>query len=369
MLFARGVDKNIWYNTAPARGFSSSTPSWPAGSQAWQNLEGGPFLSQPTAITWNDSTRLTVVAVGDPDHGARSQTYDVAAKSWNRTWVAMGGKLTSPVSLCTIEGKRVDLWAATEEKTLVAHNFWSFGSEGWWAPDLGNVWQGSANYGTAPNLVGKPGVVCRWNEFGHDIVVYDDGGKEVRHSAYSDGTAWTPMFTIDDSEVVTTTVGGFQGFQGDPTLLATRNDRTDFFGIGVDKAMYHGAWTEREGHAPLVSLGGQFQSVPSAVVTSGGNRVDVLALGAGATLMHRTMLGGQWLSEWEDLGVFGNSAPLLFNMTTGATQETVVMFVLGENGELNQTAWSVSDELSWKGLRWGGMGGGAEGLTASFMKG
>ncbi|KAK0617503.1 hypothetical protein B0T14DRAFT_525324 [Immersiella caudata] len=127
--------------------------------------------------------------------------------------------------------------------------------------------------------------------------------------------------------------------------------------------MYYGAWSKREGHAPLVNLGGSFQSVPSAVATRQGDRVDVVALGTGDTLMHRVLVGGRWTANWEDLGVFGNSAPLAVNLTTNP--EAVSLFVLGTNGEMNQTVWQVSEELSWKALRWSSMGGN---LTASYFR-
>ncbi|KAK0644016.1 hypothetical protein B0T16DRAFT_447800 [Cercophora newfieldiana] len=309
---------------------------------------------QPDAIAWNFSTRISVVAVADPDHSARTQMWSPEDATWQTEWKNIAGKATSAVTLCTVKGERLDFWSGDISNKVVAHNFLGRFKLEYWAPDLSKDWQGSADWKAGPTIKGRPGVACRYDDYGHDIFAYDGTGATVRHSAYRESTAWTPVFTMDSG-------AGFKGFQSDPVLLASANDRLEFFGIGVDKKMYYGAWSKQAGHSRMVDLGGAFQSVPSAVVTRSG-RVDVVALGMSDTLMHRVLQGGQWSAEWEDLGVFGNSAPLAFNLTT--TPERVGVFVLGENGELNQTVWEVSSELSWKGL-WAGMGGN---LTSSYFR-
>ncbi|KAK4442204.1 hypothetical protein QBC34DRAFT_456036 [Podospora aff. communis PSN243] len=340
MVFARGTDNNIWYNTATASGLSP----WPA-SQKWTNLHGGPFLSQPHAVAWNFSTRISVVAVADPDHTARTQMWTPADATWEVAgWKNLAGKMTSAVTLCAVGGERLDFWAATSDSTVIAHNFLDRFKGVYWAPDLSRDWQGSADWKADPTSKGRPAVVCRYDDFGHDIVAYDGTGKSARYTSYSGGTAWTPIFALDSGSD-----GAFAGFLSDPVLLAPANDRLDFFGIGADKAMYYGAWSKRGGHVPLVNLGGSFQSVPSAVATRQGGRVDVVALGTGDTLLHRVLIDGRWSAEWEDLGVFGNSAPLAVNLTT--SPETVSLFVLGTNNEMNQTVWQ-SDTLFVATMLW-----------------
>jgi hypothetical protein len=76
----------------------------------------------------------------------------------------------------------------------------------------------------------------------------------------------------------------------------------------------------------------------------------VVALETNDRLQHRV------LSEWEDLVVFGNKAPLLVNITM-TEPEKVRVFVIGETGEVNQTTWTVGPELSWKDLSWEAMSG------------
>lgn len=350
MVFARGTDNNIWYNMATA----SSISPWPA-SQSWQNLAGGPFLSQPHAVAFNSSKRIAVAAVADPDHSARTQIFTREDMTFLTGWKNLKGRLTSPVTMCAVRTERLDFWASSADNLVVAHNFLDRFKNTFWSPDETDIWQGSADWKPDPTTKGRPAIACRTDDFGHDILVYDGTGKSAKYTSYSDKTSWTPIFTLDSG-------ASFSGFQGDPVLLASANDKLDFFGIGVDKAMYYGAWSKKDGHAALVNLGGSFQSVPSAIVTKGG-RVDVVALGTNDTLMHRVRQGSRWSAEWEDLGVFGNSAPLALNLTTNP--ESVALFVLGTNGELNQTVWTVSQDETWKGLKWKSMGGA---LTSSFFR-
>ncbi|KAK0719268.1 hypothetical protein B0H67DRAFT_572794 [Lasiosphaeris hirsuta] len=345
MVFARGVDNNIWYNTAPAAGIAP----WPA-AREWQALEGGPFMSQPVATTWNGSTRVSVTAVSDPDHSAQMRHFTIANSVWG-PWQSIGGRLESAASLCVVNGTRLDVWAAAGG--TIAHNFYLEDEDGFWMPTVSSSWQESADFGEQ-KIATRPAMACRWNEFGHDVVVYG-ADKTVQHSTYSDKTSWTPVFSYAGA-------AGFAGFQGDPVVLASSNDRIDFFGVGVDAAIYHGSWTASAGHSALERLGGSFQSVPAAVVTRSG-RIDVVALGTSDTLQHKALVGAKWPEEWEDLGVFGNSAPLLQNLTT--TPESVAIFVLGKDGEMNQTVWTVSSDLSWKNLDWAGMGGN---LTSAYFR-
>jgi len=348
MVFARGNDNNIWYNTAPA---TSLSPNWPSAS-SWQNLQGGPFLSQPAAQVWRpdnqSSLRVSVSAVGDPDRGARLRQLDTATSQWNN-WKNLRGSVSSPISLCSVGEFRLDLWAASGGD--INHNFHSGGAEDkYWAPDASPTWQGTTKFGEQ-RITARPGIACRWNLFGHDVVVIGEKGEMI-HTRYSGPNGWVPPFVLDGGGKLT----------ADPVVLATTNERLDFFAVGVDKAIYHASWSEEAGYSLLNSLGGSFQSVPSAVVTRSG-RIDVVALATTDTLHHRVYQGGQWSEAWEDLGVVGNSAPLVANLTT--SPESVAVFVLGTNGQLNQTSWKVSNDLSWKGLTWKGMGGD---LTATYFK-
>ena len=289
---------------------------------------------------------MGVFALSDSDRGVRMKTLHNAGGPAKD----VGGPMAGPVAVCLVNGARPDLWSVA--LTGVAHNYLSNTTVDLFRHQGSNVaWQGSADFGTLVKG-GRPGVVCRQNEYLHDLVVFGEADGAVRHSTWSFNSLWTQPVNR----------GG--KFQGEPLLVGVGNDRFDFFGIGEDKAMYHFAWTERGGYTVLENLGGSFVSVPSAAVTR-GERLDVVALGSSGTLQHRVLQGLKWANDWEDLGVFANSAPLLVNITMKSTAvEKVAMFVVGKGGEVNQTMWTASLDLSWKNLVWTSLGGN---MTAKFL--
>ena len=346
MVFARGVDNAVWMNSAPTSGLNT----WPR-SQQWQSLGGAPFLTQPSAVTWMSGTRVSVFAVTNPEHRVSMKTFTGSVANAS-TWKNLGGPVGTALAACTLNDTRHDLFAASGTDAL--HNLFTGNqtADRWRIPeDWGNVgWERIVDFDVAI-ASSRPGLACRQDRFYHDVIVYDPTGA-ARHVTYTDQSFWSPS----------TRLGG--SFKGEPVLVAVRADRFDFFGVGTDKALYYFTWTNAAGAGPMQNLGGSFESVPSAVVT--GNldnpRIDVLALGTNHQLQHRVIQNSSPVSEWEDLGVFGNSAPLLVNLTN-TTPQRVAAFVLGRGGELNQTMWTVSRDLSWKNLVWTSMGGN---LTTEF---
>lgn len=341
MVFARGTDNNIWYALRDGSGGATTT--------TWQNLGGGPFLSQPVAATWQQGTWLSVMAVADPDHSVRTRLYTASAAAWtSEAWENLLGQPTTAVNLCVVNSTRLDSWAV-ESSGAVLHDYWVPAAGDFWSPSQNKGWQATRSFDQA--IGARPALACRPDAYYHDMVVYGATDKAVRHTTFSDATGWAPTVTI---------AGGRQQFQGDPVVLATSSSRIDFFGIGTDGTMYHFSWTKSSGYSVLESLGGSFQSVPSAVVTgadsgsSGVGRIDVVALATNDTLQHRALIDSVW-SPWEDLGVFGDSAPLLLNLSS--QPEKVAVFVLGLNGELNQTTWTVSSDATWQNLQWSSIGG------------
>jgi hypothetical protein len=337
-LFARGTDNAIWYANAPA----TSISSWQ--NNAWKSL-GGPFLSQPTAATWNVSTKLSVFAVADPDRSVRTKIISSTGSTWPASWENLSSRSNSPVSVCVINNTRIDLWITTQDSSTTTHNYWQMDQNVWSSSTTGNNWQNTVDFGKA--IGAAPGIVCRRNLNYHDIVVYGKEDKAVMHSTYNEPSQWT----LPNGK------GG--KFLSNPVLLYTSDDRFDFFGIGTDKAMYHFSWSTTQGYSSLENLGGSFASVPSVVATR-SERIDVIALGTNDVLHHRVLEGSQW-SDWEELPVYGNSAPLLVDLKVEPKQ--LGIFVLGTNGEINQTTWPVSSDKTWKNLQWKSIGGK---MTASF---
>ena len=346
-FFARGVDRAIWHTSAPPSSSGGGDPSY----TAFARFFDGAFASQPAALAWGAGTaesprQVGVFAVSDPDRGVRLKTLRGADGSGED----VGGPAAGPVAVCLVDGARPDLWAVA--LTGVAHNYGGDNAtDVFWSQGRNVPWQGSAEFGTIVRG-GRPGVVCRRDEFMHDVVVYGEADGAVRHSAWSASTGWTRSANL----------GG--KFQGEPLVVGVGNGRFDFFGIGEDKAMHHLMWTAAGGFTPLENIGGSFASAPSAAVT-GRDRIDVVAMGTSDTLQHRVLQGVKWVNEWEDLGVFADSAPLLVNVTIKPTGvEKVGAFVVGKGGEVNHTMWTASSDLSWKNLVWTSLGGN---MTTQFL--
>jgi hypothetical protein len=175
-----------------------------------------------------------------------------------------------------------------------------------------------------------------------DVVVY--GG-------YS-----TP-FTFDIKRWVGSQWEAWQGessnMQGDPFAISIGSDRTDYFGIGKDGAMYHLSWTASAGYGPVEKLGGSFESTPFALAI-GNNRVDVLAIGTDDQLKHKALIGSTWSSNWDDLGGSFNSAPVALYTSSGL----VSVFGIGHDGSVFHGTWAVGSGATWtSGNNWTADGG------------
>ena len=368
IVFARG-DGAIYFNWANIANLSSSG-GWPADSR-WSALLGGPFISQPTAISWHSGSRVSVAAMTDNSGQVQMTKFIVDEKGPGGFtvdgWKDLGGPVGSPLATCAINGTRADYYAVGGSEFLHNLSHRNGTVDMWKHPDqLGiSAWDVGADLGL--NQTAKPAVACRPSYFVHDLVFYDDKAA-VRHGMWAwhlPGNHWTEFMDL----------GG--KFQGEPLLIAVGAERVDFFGIGQDAAMYHFTW-EAGKHSALENLGGSFHSAASAVATVGpsssgeGNsttnvRIDVVALGTDDHIYHRVLRGTEWVLDWEDLGVIGNSAPMLVHYGGGSSgqAERVGVFVVGYDGQIQQATWTVSTEPSWKDLQWANMGGA---MTSDFYR-
>jgi hypothetical protein len=106
--------------------------------------------------------------------------------------------------------------------------------------------------------------------------------------------------------------------------------------------------------------------MPSAVVT-GTNplRLDVVALGLDGNFKHKTFENGRWPTDWDDLGVSGSSAPLLYKYEVkpdsgvGAPRNRTLMAAIGPDNQLQYATWDTSTKSTWKELMatWTSAGG------------
>jgi hypothetical protein len=348
LLFARGANNTIWYNTAnggPSRSYIPP-PVW----QTWHSLDlGGPLLSQPTALTWGNGTRASVFALSDPDHMVRTLKFTDAGQT---QWEDLGGPAMSVVGTCSPNSTRPDLWTTTEKE--IAHNFGiGTGFNAGWSVPSSNEWPRDVSFKTTLQPT-RPGVVCGESPRIHDIVMYGVDGA-VRHLQFNE-EAGTGLWTAP------TFKGG--KFIGEPAVAMVISGAVYFFGIGQDRRMYHFQWWRSTGYTELMDLGGSFKSAPSALGSRWGPRVHIVALGTNGHVHHMSVDSSN-RTDWEDLGVFGNSAPLLADMGGNVLPQKVGVFVVGSNGEVNQTTLTDWNAPSWKGLVWKGIGGN---MTTSFYR-
>ncbi|KAK4444489.1 hypothetical protein QBC34DRAFT_415025 [Podospora aff. communis PSN243] len=188
--------------------------------------------------------------------------------------------------------------------------------------------------------------------------MYAEGGDSVRFRHYTGSNrVWNSWVDI----------GG--EFKGDPVLVPVNETYFTFFGIHVDGDIVTFNWTNATGvgyRPALASLGGNFTSMPSAIVSNTNPlRLDVVALGMGGNYEHKTFRDGRWSAGWEDLGVSGSSAPLLYQYETkadagrGESQNMTVMAAIGEDNQLRYASWETSTTLAWRDLlgTWTNAGG------------
>jgi hypothetical protein len=321
-LFARDLEGNIL----------SKEIGTEASPSQWEKL-GGPYISQPVAMTWNNSLALSVFAIHSD---LSTRTRMLSGDNWSG-WSNILGQANSALSVCNSK-ERMDVWVLGPKVGSVDHNF--RGADGnFYSPAADKNWDETITLDQA--IQGAPGVVCRNSTFGHDMVVYGKNDKSIKLSSFSTATVWTAYVNM----------GG--KFESHPVLLETSDTRFDFFGVGTDSRLYHFASTDA-GRTDLRPIGDGFQSVPSAAAT-GSDRIDVLIVGKDDMLKHRVMKGFDWVGEWEDLGAFAHSAPLV--QSFGAQSRHVGLFVVGRNNEINATVWTVDSGISWKGLVWSTVGG------------
>jgi len=385
-LFALHPDKSIQYISSPVSLLNSSTSTFGSGSE-WPTLRGGwkslsssslRFLNHPTSIRWASGNKLSVAAPCAPDGYVRAKTIifdkdgvpQVGIGSSREEWEDLGGPVPATgrkLSTCALNGdERADWYFISG--SVVRQNVWdgnpnatstsdsnsssTTGTQGggkWYHPGNGDAkWHSTVDFGLSLLPGSRAGIVCRRDRWLHDLFVFAEDGS-VRHASYNLETTWTSPKNRG---------GNFKvpGGGGEPVVTNVGSKRVDFFGVGgQDGAVWWFTWdSEQARYTDLVSLGGEFQSVPSVVVTGSSElRVDVVGLGTNGRLWHRVMLGSRWVLDWEDLGVAGSSAPLVVNVG----DSKVGAFVVGRDGHVDYAVWVVSSELSWKKLQWTSMGG------------
>ncbi|KLU81351.1 hypothetical protein MAPG_00441 [Magnaporthiopsis poae ATCC 64411] len=120
-------------------------------------------------------------------------------------------------------------------------------------------------------------------------------------------------------------------FAADPVAVAARDDQLAFFGLGVNGQIWTSNWTEATGWNNIRSIG---------------------ELGSDDRLKHRRLKDGQWSDApgeaggWEDLAVYGHSAPQA--VYVGGPARLMALMVVGRGRQLNlTTVFPLSDDGLW----------------------
>jgi len=344
-LFARGIDSAIWYREITYSAFveprpssfatanttnatptaTSTTHGWKSG---WQSL-GGTFLSQPAASSMRPG-RIDVFGIWT-DSTTRVKTFKDGV--WDVEWTSLGGVCGSPPVTCSYGTDNNNVVIVGSDHA-VYHKYLNNGNN--WGPSLGGEWEEQNGWVSSSADVGcaiSAGGVVRF-----EIVAYGKGATP--ETAETHGMFFMRFNSSHkwDSDWS----GGLGSFRGDPTIVAS-SDRTDYFGIGTDSAVYTASWTQPDGMSTLMSLGGDSQSAVAAYAT--GLRLDVLVVGNDTRLKHLARIDGSWGRAWEDLGGYFNSAPkpVVLNDTA------VAVFGMGPDGSVIHGVFST-DAAAWE---WG----------------
>jgi len=359
-LFARAQDLSIRY-----RVLSGSDSTWKGPWENWV-ATGDTFVGPPTAVAWKpwEDDRLHVFAPANNDK------YNVLAAGFMNgshpaTWENLGESTATPVSLCLIpkgfvssaagSPERIDQWVVNRTTKMIAHNFWNSAIENFQEPATYADWEVSPSVQASASTLA---MVCRKNDPIHTVVMYASGTDSVRFRHYTaENRLWNSWVDI----------GG--DFVGDPVLLQTTDMSFQFFGINSTGMMQNFIWTNVTGvgyRPPWVHLGGNFSSMPSAVVSDDANpnalELDVVALGTDGNLKHKAFRNESWARQWEDLNVTASSAPLLFKYATQAGVNRTLLAAIGEDNQLRVATWETKSQnlKPWRelvGASWANVGG------------
>ncbi|KAI3321022.1 hypothetical protein HD806DRAFT_210629 [Xylariaceae sp. AK1471] len=328
-VFAIGNDTAMW-----TRVFDGST--W---TGDWASL-GGSFTSQPSTIVWANGSRMNVFGLDSAASQVVTKNYQNS--TWADSWFSMNGSGSTAIAGCNVlrDNDRADVFTRSIfARANIVHDWWEDETNNWWGQKY--PWDPTIG-GTSKSA---PAIICRNDSTYHDLVIYDQESGSVMHDQWNmNDKAW----------------GGWNNrggsFTGNPVLVSPSNSRVDFFGTGTDSEIYHFSWDTKSGYSELEALGGNFSSMPSVVVPT-PERLDVVAVGTDDMLKHRALIGSTWSADWEDLGVFANSAPMAIACGEQAKRR-IGVFVIGKNNDAMYASWVASNSTSWKGLaKFGSIGG------------
>ncbi|KAK4652850.1 hypothetical protein QC762_512840 [Podospora pseudocomata] len=349
-IFSRGRDSNIWFRSWGIQPEGNNAPAtW---TTDWVTLAEGPgmelmpFIGAPTVITSTDGSRMDVFATSTMSGNVNTIRFTKA----NRTteWESLGGFGLSSIAICNSpladnsSAPTYDMWMLGKNSTTVIKNTWDTSKKigGWDETSIPVL----ASSGTSP------AVICSKHDPEYTVFTFGQGTDELRSTRFSTAnniwSSWNPWG---------------HNFRGDPVAVSVDEGRVIyFFGVGTNSNMYHFTWEEGIESEPR-SIGGNWSSIPSAVIIGAGTKdeqIHVVALDQERKLQHRTFgdFGGgrKWqATRWEKLEKKGNSAPLVFSYPDAKGKEQIGLAMLDDDNHLLFATWEASNDTLWvKSISW-----------------
>ncbi|KAK4177413.1 hypothetical protein QBC36DRAFT_327174 [Triangularia setosa] len=343
-IFSRGRDSNIWFRSWEIKEGSDRSATW---TTQWSILAEGPgmelmpFIGAPTVITSSDGSRMDVFATSTMSGNVNTIKFTKA----NRTleWENLGGFGLSSIAICNSpmaensSAPTYDMWMLGKNSTNVIRNTWDTSQKiGRWDEESIPI---LASSGTSP------AVICSRHDPEFRLFTLARDTDELKSTEFSTSkNIWEPWNNWAHR------------FRGDPVAISVDEGRqVYFFGVGSNSNMYHFTWEENVEPEPR-SIGGNFSSIPSAVVVNAGTKdeqVHVVALNQERKLRHRAFgdfgEGRKWqATRWEELDFKGNSAPLVFTYLDTKGKEQIGLAMLDDDNQLLFATWPASTDVWWE---------------------
>jgi hypothetical protein len=264
-------------------------PWGPAGGVA--DFLGGIFTTPPAAVSVG-LNRLDVFGLG-LDYAVHHKVYDASSNSWSSDWENLGGNLTSTPAVASTASNRIDLFGIGLDQGMV-HRAWDgsswtdweelgggftslpvilpAGSGGFdifvrgldflvyhmnWMPSVGGDWGllGGALLGEPAAASAPAAIRTRESQFGRRdrTFVFVTGADGAIWYITFDGKVWKPWTSIGYAQKAIPGQRDAVSFVSEPVVTAPSDitgseheHLVDVFGVGSDRALWHG-WLDSTG--------------------------------------------------------------------------------------------------------------------------
>ncbi|KAK4203489.1 hypothetical protein QBC40DRAFT_274851 [Triangularia verruculosa] len=343
-IFSRGRDSNIWFRSWKIKEGNDTSANW---TTDWSILAEGPgmelmpFIGAPTVITSSDGSRMDVFAIGTTWGTVNTISFTKSNRA--KEWESLGGSGLSSIAICNSplvdnsSAPTYDMWMLGKNSTNVIKNTWDTSGK------IGN-WDETS----IPNMASSgtsPAVICSKHDPTYTVFTFSRDTDDLESTQFRTSNYVWNQWT-----------NWAHKFRGDPVAVSVDEGRQIyFFGVGKNSNMYHFTWEDKIDPEPR-SIGGNFSSVPSAVVVNAGTQdeqVHIVALDQEGWLRHRAFgdFGGgrKWqAARWEELKVKGNGAPLVFTYPDTKGKEQIGLAMLDVDNQLLFATWPASNNIWWK---------------------